>query len=109
MNRGKTRFAWKCDKFFWTVMLLLPILAYFFGNFHAAESANFLEYVNTWKFSFIADIIDSVLSTVNFGTFPLVGYLSYCVGVEILHCFYDFLVFIPRLAHKWVGKAVQDD
>lgn len=50
------------------------------------------------------------------GAFPLfdsynqsiVYYLSYCVNIEIVHVLFDVLVFIPRLAHKWVGKAVQD-
>ena len=51
------------------------------------------------------------------GAFPLfdsynqsiVYYLSYCVNIEIVHVLFDVLVFIPRLAHKWVGKAVQDE
>lgn len=51
------------------------------------------------------------------GAFPLfdsynqsiVYYLSYCVNIEIVHVLFDVLVFIPRLAHKWIGKAVQDE
>lgn len=109
MNKNKQRFAWRLDKIFWFICLIMPILAYFVANFHALESANFLEYLNTWRFAYVADIFDSVLSKVGFGTFPLNGFLSYCVGVEIVHCFFDVCVFIPRLAHKWVGKAVQDD
>ena len=35
--------------------------------------------------------------------------LSYCVNIEIVHVLFDVLVFIPRLTHKWVRKAVQDE
>ncbi len=45
--------------------------------------------------------------------YPLVDLLSSCfawfVYMHIIHVFVDFIVFIPRLCHKWMGKATQED
>lgn len=39
----------------------------------------------------------------------ILAYLTYCVMVTIAHVVYDVMVFIPRLSHKWLGKATQQD
>lgn len=31
-------------------------------------------------------------------------YMSYFISVFIIHLFVDFILFIPRLAHKWLTK-----
>lgn len=44
------------------------------------------------------------------GVFPLfnnleiLSYLTYFISIFIIHLFVDFLLFIPRLAHKWMRK-----
>ena len=35
--------------------------------------------------------------------------LTYFCTIEVIHVYFDVIVFIPRLAHKWISKAVQDD
>lgn len=107
--KSKNRFARKCDKVFWFIVLLLPLFTYFVIAYRQPDAPDFLAYSTIYRFPFIADIFDSVFTTSNFICFPIINYLSYCVGVEIAHCFFDVVVFIPRLAHKWIGKAVQDD
>lgn len=39
----------------------------------------------------------------------IISYIVYVVNIELIHIAFDVIVFIPRLCHKWVGKAVQDD
>ena len=36
-------------------------------------------------------------------------YLTYMAWIYVLHLAFDFLVFIPRLAHKWMGGVYRDD
>ena len=107
--KSKNRFSRKLDKVFWFILLLLPIIVYFVMYFSTGTTLNFITYVHNFRFPFIADIFESVFTSANFGGIVIVNYLSYCVGVEIAHCLFDVVVFIPRLAHKFISKAVQDD
>lgn len=34
----------------------------------------------------------------------VVLFLSYFILIQLLHVFVDFVLFIPRLAHKWLAK-----
>lgn len=36
----------------------------------------------------------------------ILSYMTYFVHVLIIHLAVDFLVFIPRLAHKWFNKVL---
>lgn len=36
-------------------------------------------------------------------------YLTYMGWIYVLHVVFDLLVFIPRLAHKWLGKVYNDE
>lgn len=106
----KRRLTFKLDAIFWFVVSLLPILVYFVLNYRNPSAPDFFTYISGFApFTFIQDILDDV-TDLSFGaTFKLNAFLAYCVGVEILHVLFDVIVFIPRLAHKWISKAVQDD
>ena len=108
--KSKNRLLRKLDAIFWFVMMCLPIIAYFFTYFQNPHSSgDFLTYVEAWRFPFIADIFESVFSTSGFGTFAIVDLISYVVGVEIIHVLFDVIVFIPRLCHKFINFACQND
>lgn len=106
----KRRLSFKLDAMFWFIVSLLPILVYLVVNYRNPAAPDFFTYISGFApFAFIQDILDDV-TTLAFGsTFNLNTFLAYCVGVEILHVLFDVIVFIPRLAHKWISKAVQDD
>ena len=106
--KSKNRFARKLDGIFWFIILLLPVFSYFVCYYRGTGAPDFFAYCEPFRFDFIANIFESVFTKAEFGSLPVVSYLSYCVGVEIAHCLFDVIVFIPRLAHKWIGKAVQD-
>lgn len=110
-NTRKSRFSNKVEKIFWTVTLALPLIVYLTIYSKSGSSApSFFSFLETFSpFPYVSNIFDSVTETVFGETFALTNYLSYMVGVEIFHIMYDVIVFIPRLAHKWISKAVQDD
>lgn len=120
---SNTRFAYKLDKIFWFLISFLPVIFYISAYlfFSSSEIPSFTSFMSeTWGiipapnnivYSVLYDLFGSA------GKFPLVSqvgagffyFVSYLIHVEILHVFFDVIVFIPRLAHKWISKAVQDD
>lgn len=107
---SKRRFSYKLDLIFWFIVSFLPILLYLAVNFKNPEAVGFFEFVSNFSpFPFIANVLDSVSETAFGARFALSGLLSYFVGVEVFHILFDVIVFIPRLAHKWISKAVQDE
>ena len=108
-KQSNYRFAFRLDKLMWFIILMLPVLTYFVMYFHSEISVSFLEYQSAFRFDFIADILERVFVSLEFPLVPIVPFISYMVGVEVIHCFYDFIVFIPRLAHKWVGRVTEGD
>lgn len=105
----KSRLAYKLDKLFWVFVMVLPFVVYL-GSTACVKQPDFLVWFKTFSpFPYVAEIFDKVFETSFNATFPISDYLAYCVGVEILHLMFDVVVFIPRIAHKWIEKAVQDD
>lgn len=104
-----TRFAHKLDKLFWWFVMLLPVFAFLLGHFRdsAVSMTAFFELVPA--FPFIEDILNNVTELAFDSVFAINPYLSYCIGVEIMHVLFDIVVFIPRLAHKWIGNAIDFD
>lgn len=103
------------DDLFWYIVYLLPIIGYLIYAFRNPNNAdNMLEYFEL-NFSLVPNIIESTLQDI-FGTsgiFPLfenngfiISFLAYFVGCVIIHLAVDFLLFIPRLSHKWMSKFV---
>lgn len=120
----KNRFGYKLDKIFWFFFTLFPLFCYLlFGIKSFGEGSTVPTMVsffqNTLGFFFSVDNIIMQTFMRIFGTggiFPLFqssNIILYCVvyfvNVEVLHVMFDVMVFIPRLAHKWISKAVQDD
>lgn len=116
------RFAKKVDKVFWLIVSLFPLILVCF-NLISLIGTDFGAYVtsidsfikeeffvifsttiNNFTCSPIADYIYELQTVANI-TIPdfLVDYLSYCAMVELIHVFFDFIVFIPRLCHKFLG------
>lgn len=96
----------KIDRLLWAFMWLLPFLCFFVSYFHLGTEISFLQFVNdNFAFPFIKDIFDNVLQAAFGSSFALTGFMSYLVAVEIVHCLFDVVVFIPRIAHSFVDCA----
>ena len=122
---GNTRFAYRLDKIFWFLMLVLPVMSwcvylFSFTGYGGTESS--LISFSSWltnQFTGVDMSGNAVYVALNSifgpsGAFPIfrpsfLVFFVYLVNVEIIHVFFDVIVFIPRLAHKWISKAVQDD
>lgn len=122
----KNRFSYKLDKIFWFLIAIAPFLGYFlcvaFNGITVSNEANitlpnfFITNVLGGS-SFSSDIVWSTLCNI-FGPTGILPVFSnesvlyifnWFIWVELFHLFFDVIVFIPRLAHKWISKAVQDD
>ena len=119
----KNRFSYKLDKIFWWIVAFAPLFCYFL--YVPAKSASG-EPISVALFlldNFLSDVAfsDNLIWTAFYrifskdGVFPLFGsqgamYIFFWfISVELIHLFFDVIVFIPRLAHKWISKAVQND
>lgn len=123
---GNTRFFYKLDKIFWFVLSLFPLfswLVYLFSfSGYAGSPLTFYAWLEQ-NFAFMGQISNSVIYSTLYQIFSItsvtslfpvlstsfLAFFTYSITVEIVHIVYDVIVFIPRLAHKWISKAVQDD
>ena len=125
-KKTASRFAFKLDKIFWFVVSFFPLfswLVYLFSfSSYTASPLTFYAWLDQ-NFGFMGQIQNSVIYSTFYQIFSitsvdslfpvlstsLMAFFTYLVTVEIVHVVYDVIVFIPRLAHKWISKAVQDD
>ncbi len=123
----KNRFAYRLDKIFWFVIQMLPLLSWFIYCFSVTRSSE----NSFWAFdTFLIEVFGignfdgnvvyqalskvfqysvSIVPSVSFLSKSLTALFSWFIMIEVLHVCFDIIVFIPRLAHKWISKAVQDD
>nr|DAW31738.1 MAG TPA: hypothetical protein [Inoviridae sp.] len=125
-KKTTSRFAFKLDKIFWFVISFFPLfswLIYLFSfSSYTASPLTFFAWLDQ-NFGFMGQIQNSVIYSTLYQIFSitsvdslfpvlstsLMAFFTYLATVEIVHVVYDVIVFIPRLAHKWISKAVQDD
>ena len=50
---------------------------------------------------------DGLFGVVNLSS-PILFYFQYFVTVYLIHLCVDFIIFIPRLAHKWLNKFTKE-
>lgn len=125
-KKTTSRFAFKLDKFFWFVISFFPLFSWliylFSASSYTTSPLTFYAWLDQY-FGFMGQIQKSAIystlyqifsiTSVN-SLFPalstaLMAFFTYLVTIEIVHVVYDVIIFIPRLAHKWISKAVQDD
>lgn len=119
---SNTRFAYKLDKIFWFFLTLFPLLGYslyLFSINGAVESLSFYSFMQNFAQIVVhaGNPIQQTLASIfgSSGVFPLfsagsglLDFFTYVASIEVLHVCFDVIVFIPRLAHEWISKAVQD-
>lgn len=93
------------DRILWFIIMLLPIGVWFVLSWRNPSASDFLSYINSWAFPWVENILDSLFSYFDNYVCPCNGFLSYLVAVEIAHCAFDTIVFIPRFAH-WLNDMV---
>lgn len=120
---SNTRFAYKVDKIFWFFISFAPLIfyaLYLVSHFNQSEYFSFYVFLSNYLGLFFSSnsVFSSIFSSIlgPSGIFPVFStqsgwlvFFSYLATVEVVHVLFDVMVFIPRLAHKWISKAVQDD
>lgn len=123
----KNRLSYSLDKTFWFIIRILPLLSWFIYCFSVTRSSD----NSFWQFdTFLIEVFGignfdgnviyqglskifqysvSIVPEIAFLSKSLTALFSWFAMIEVLHLCFDIIVFIPRLAHKWISKAVQDD
>lgn len=107
------------DHLYWLFVALLPLVCYLiqFLSYELTSVTDslptFLSFMQSFGIStdsVIYSVLDDlfgasgILPMFSAGSNAVLLYLSYFVMVQIIHLAVDFLVFIPRLSHKWMEK-----
>lgn len=111
------------DTIFWYILYFLPVICYLIYMLNEPGQGN-ISVVNMETFftsiglGFVADnVIVSTLTSIFGvgGVFPIFStntpfiIFTWFIGVYITHLAVDFILFIPRLAHKFMNKFTQGD
>lgn len=94
----------KIDRILWMIIWLVPFISFFIGFRQTGTETPIFTYIDTnFSFAFVKNLIDQIWATVFSGSsLCLSGYISYLVAVEVIHCLFDAVVFIPRFAHDLI-------
>lgn len=108
------------DTIFWFVIYALPLLCYLL-YFRSGSSSDFVTFMST-NLGFVFSDSNPIFTAIQqlFGADGILPFftsagdgLSYMVTwfvcSFIVHLAVDFVLFIPRLAHKWLCKSTQGD
>ena len=110
----KRKINFTFDKLIWAVIILLPIFAYLltiktcgsfenvFTNYGFGVSQTSVVYTTITEI-FGVGANSGYLGVFSSPAIPL--YITYLVNVELLHLLVDCLLFIPRIAQKYVNKG----
>ena len=109
------------DTIFWYLLYFLPVLAYLLYTLAEGTSNSVISlsafFTEIGLGIFTDNIIYTSISSIfgSSGVFPLftndtlICILTWFVSVFICHLLIDFILFIPRICHKWLKKATQGD
>lgn len=106
------------DTIFWYALYFLPILVLLLMSIHnpLTSISNVMTTLGL-EILTIDNVIYTTLSSI-FGTGGVLPfftspdillYMTYFCSVLILHLLVDFILFIPRMAHKWLKRGFQDE
>lgn len=103
---------------FWNIVYFIPIFAFLillfktgsafeFGIIFESIGLNIAE--NSVAYTSLSQIfgVDGILPL--FKNADLLVFFTYYINVFIAHIFVDFILFIPKLAKKWMNKFTQGE
>lgn len=125
------------DNIFWYIIYLLPIIVLVVQQIGVFKNFSLSDYIQIEaEFAYSDFIFGRSLSVVmdsfgfngisflsslfvfldtsgiisgHFLSSSIFMYLDYFILVNLLHLFVDFILFIPRLAHKWMNTFTQQE
>lgn len=106
------------DNIFWYLIYLLPLIIWVVVSFrtgnivslsNALETMGLKVLENNQILTNLSEIFGSNGVLPLFVSTDILLYISYFICVFLIHLFVDFLLFIPRIAHKWLNKLYGGD
>lgn len=106
------------DNIFWYLIYLLPLIIWVVVSFrtgnivslsNALETMGLKVLENNQILTNLSEIFGSNGILPLFVSIDILLYISYFICVFLIHLFVDFLLFIPRIAHKWLNKLYGGD
>lgn len=110
------------DAVFWYIIYFLPVMLYLLYMFtepsQGGSAVPFLQYFDNVGFGFVSNnlLIDTMRSIFGInGVLPLFStdlpffIMGWFMSMVVLHLAVDFVLFIPRLAHKWLNYFTKGD
>lgn len=106
------------DNIFWYLIYLLPLIIWVVVSFrtgnivslsNALETMGLKVLENNQILTNLSEIFGSNGVLPLFVSADILLYISYFICVFLIHLFVDFLLFIPRIAHKWLNKLYGGD
>lgn len=107
------------DTIFWYIIYLLPVMCYLIllASRHGGEVPTITAYFENFNIPVVTDLVTEALLSLfgSDGILPLFGsgvgvpVFSWYISMMIIHLAVDFLLFIPRLCHKWLNKFTQNE
>ena len=96
----------KIDRLLWALIWLIPFIAYVVTYWRTGEAIPVFTYIdNHYTFDFVKNITDNIWQQAFDCSLVISGYISYLVAIEIAHCLFDAIVFIPRFAHNIIERS----
>ena len=116
----KRTITFVADTVFWYLIYFLPIIAYLFMFLSGAmqQVLPFDTFFNSLGFNFFTDnVIFTSLSSLfgQNGALPIFAtdtpilIFTWFISTFLIHLAVDTLLFIPRLAHKWLDSFTKKD
>ncbi len=106
------------DNIMWYLLYLLPIILWLVVSFRSGTILSLSSAMSEMGFDILSSnqvytslisIFDSTGILPLFTSPDIILYMSYFISVFLIHLFVDFILFIPRLAHKWLNKLYGGD
>lgn len=106
------------DNIMWYGLYLLPLLLWLLVSYQTGEFVTLSTAMSSMGLEIFTD--NQILTTLSdifattgilplFASADIILYMSYFISVFLIHLFVDFILFIPRLAHKWLNKLYGGD
>ena len=105
------------ETIFWNVIYFIPVIAYLillwnggistFGSVFDTIGLNIA--TNSTAFSSLASLFGTEGNLPLFANTDLLVFFAYYINVFIAHIFVDFILFIPKIAKKWMNKFTQGE
>ena len=114
----KRNISFLLDNAMWYLLYLLPVVMLVVLTIVLKQATTFADVFGLVGLNITTDSIvyTTLLSIFGsggvlpfFASTDLIIYCTYFIDVLILHLLVDFVLFIPRLAHKWMSKFGGDD